>query len=60
MRACAADRAATDHGAGRHRAGWGPGTRTEPALGEHTEALLRAAGMTDEQGAALRRDGVIA
>ncbi|MFE7704809.1 CaiB/BaiF CoA transferase family protein [Streptomyces sp. NPDC057486] len=31
-----------------------------PALGEHTEALLRAAGMTDEQAAELRRDGVIA
>lgn len=36
------------------------GMRTVPALGEHTEALLRAAGMTDEQRAALRRDGVIA
>ncbi|MFF0287482.1 hypothetical protein [Streptomyces sp. NPDC005262] len=56
-----ANRAAIDHGAGagRHR-GRKPGTRTVPALGEHTEALLRAAGMTDEQGAALRRDGVIA
>ncbi|MFG2558653.1 CaiB/BaiF CoA transferase family protein [Streptomyces sp. NPDC048496] len=31
-----------------------------PALGEHTEALLRAVGMTDEQTAELRRDGVIA
>ncbi|WP_327247210.1 CaiB/BaiF CoA transferase family protein [Streptomyces sp. NBC_01320] len=31
-----------------------------PALGEHTEALLRAAGMTDEQTSELRRDGVIA
>ncbi|MFF0594885.1 CaiB/BaiF CoA transferase family protein [Streptomyces antibioticus] len=31
-----------------------------PALGEHTEALLRAAGMTDEEIAALRRDGVAA
>ncbi|WP_392669324.1 CaiB/BaiF CoA transferase family protein [Streptomyces sp. LN785] len=31
-----------------------------PALGEHTETLLRAAGMTDEQTAELRRDGVIA
>ncbi|HEY9440800.1 MAG TPA: CaiB/BaiF CoA-transferase family protein [Streptomyces sp.] len=31
-----------------------------PALGEHTGALLRALGMTDEQTAALRRDGVIA
>ncbi|MFJ8112991.1 CaiB/BaiF CoA transferase family protein [Streptomyces sp. NPDC096132] len=29
-----------------------------PALGEHTEALLRAAGMTDDEIAALRRDGV--
>jgi crotonobetainyl-CoA:carnitine CoA-transferase CaiB-like acyl-CoA transferase len=31
-----------------------------PALGEHTEALLRAVGMTGEEIAALRRDGVIA
>ncbi|WP_329408329.1 CoA transferase [Streptomyces sp. NBC_00704] len=31
-----------------------------PALGEHTEALLRAVGMTDEEIAALRRDGVAA
>ena len=31
-----------------------------PALGEHTEALLRAVGMTDEEIAALRRDGVVA
>ncbi|MFK8912159.1 CaiB/BaiF CoA transferase family protein [Streptomyces sp. YS-3] len=31
-----------------------------PALGEHTEALLRALGMTEELTAALRRDGVIA
>ncbi|WP_328909301.1 CoA transferase [Streptomyces sp. NBC_00234] len=31
-----------------------------PALGEHTDATLRALGMTDEQTAALRRDGVIA
>ncbi|GAB7107342.1 CoA transferase [Streptomyces phaeofaciens JCM 4814] len=31
-----------------------------PALGEHTGALLRAAGMTDEEIAALRRDGVAA
>lgn len=31
-----------------------------PALGEHTGALLRAAGMTDEKIAALRRDGVVA
>ncbi|ELP64453.1 CaiB/BaiF CoA transferase family protein [Streptomyces turgidiscabies] len=31
-----------------------------PALGEHTEALLRAVGMTDEEIAALRRDGVTA
>ncbi|WP_406388990.1 CaiB/BaiF CoA transferase family protein [Streptomyces sp. NBC_00887] len=30
-----------------------------PALGEHTDATLRALGMTDEQTAALRRDGVI-
>ncbi|WP_326676488.1 CaiB/BaiF CoA transferase family protein [Streptomyces sp. NBC_01237] len=31
-----------------------------PALGEHTDALLRALGMTDGQTAVLRRDGVIA
>ncbi|WP_328679650.1 CoA transferase [Streptomyces sp. NBC_00322] len=31
-----------------------------PALGEHTDALLRALGMTDAGTAALRRDGVIA
>lgn len=31
-----------------------------PALGEHTDALLRALGMTDAQITALRRDGVIA
>ncbi|MFI9647074.1 CaiB/BaiF CoA transferase family protein [Streptomyces sp. NPDC052040] len=31
-----------------------------PALGEHTGALLRAVGMTDEEIAALRRDGVAA
>ncbi|MFF3335982.1 CaiB/BaiF CoA transferase family protein [Streptomyces sp. NPDC002888] len=31
-----------------------------PALGEHTEALLRAVGMTDDEVAALRRDGVVA
>ncbi|SEC67978.1 Crotonobetainyl-CoA:carnitine CoA-transferase CaiB [Streptomyces sp. 2231.1] len=31
-----------------------------PALGQHTEALLRAAGMTDDEIAALRRDGVAA
>ncbi|PCG84788.1 formyl-CoA transferase [Streptomyces sp. WZ.A104] len=31
-----------------------------PALGEHTDVLLRALGMTDEQTSALRRDGVIA
>ncbi|MFJ8761157.1 CaiB/BaiF CoA transferase family protein [Streptomyces cyaneofuscatus] len=31
-----------------------------PALGEHTDALLRALGMTDEQTSALRRDGVVA
>ncbi|MGP3984726.1 CaiB/BaiF CoA transferase family protein [Streptomyces sp. KR80] len=31
-----------------------------PALGEHTDALLRALGMTDTQVAALRRDGVVA
>ncbi|MFH8466854.1 CaiB/BaiF CoA transferase family protein [Streptomyces sp. NPDC017991] len=31
-----------------------------PALGEHTEAVLRAVGMTDDEIAALRRDGVSA
>ncbi|HZX38667.1 MAG TPA: CaiB/BaiF CoA-transferase family protein [Streptomyces sp.] len=31
-----------------------------PALGEHTDALLKALGMTDEGTAALRRDGVVA
>ncbi|WP_198655395.1 CaiB/BaiF CoA transferase family protein [Streptomyces geranii] len=31
-----------------------------PALGEHTDAVLRAVGMTDEEIAALRRDGVAA
>lgn len=31
-----------------------------PALGEHTVALLRAVGMTDEEIAALHRDGVAA
>ncbi|WP_405596251.1 CoA transferase [Streptomyces sp. NBC_01410] len=31
-----------------------------PALGEHTDALLKALGMTDAGTAALRRDGVIA
>ncbi|ARI55337.1 formyl-CoA transferase [Streptomyces sp. S8] len=31
-----------------------------PALGEHTDALLRELGMTDERTAALRRDGVVA
>ncbi|MFI1164230.1 CaiB/BaiF CoA transferase family protein [Streptomyces sp. NPDC020801] len=31
-----------------------------PALGEHTEALLRAVGMRDDEIAALRRDGVVA
>lgn len=31
-----------------------------PALGEHTDAVLRAVGMTGEEIAALRRDGVAA
>ncbi|BDH04589.1 dehydratase [Streptomyces seoulensis] len=31
-----------------------------PALGRHTDALLRAVGMTDDEIAALRRDGVAA
>jgi crotonobetainyl-CoA:carnitine CoA-transferase CaiB-like acyl-CoA transferase len=31
-----------------------------PALGQHTGALLRAVGMTDDEIAALRRDGVAA
>jgi crotonobetainyl-CoA:carnitine CoA-transferase CaiB-like acyl-CoA transferase len=30
-----------------------------PALGEHTDALLRALGTTDAEAAELRRDGVI-
>ncbi|MEU2429737.1 CaiB/BaiF CoA-transferase family protein [Streptomyces sp. NPDC007861] len=30
-----------------------------PGLGEHTDALLREAGMTDEETAELRRDGVV-
>ncbi|MFH8801753.1 CaiB/BaiF CoA transferase family protein [Streptomyces sp. NPDC017936] len=30
-----------------------------PALGEHTGAVLRAVGMTDDEIAALRRDGVV-
>ncbi|MBC9715372.1 CoA transferase [Streptomyces sp. TRM66268-LWL] len=41
-----------------------PGTEPRlgnvPALGEHTEALLRAVGMSDAEIAALRREGVIA
>ncbi|MGW9300479.1 CaiB/BaiF CoA transferase family protein [Streptomyces cyaneofuscatus] len=37
-----------------------PSMGAVPALGEHTDALLRALGMTDEQTSALRRDGVIA
>ncbi|MEU3255341.1 CaiB/BaiF CoA-transferase family protein [Streptomyces sp. NPDC006997] len=31
-----------------------------PALGQHTGSVLRAAGMTDDEIAALRRDGVVA
>ncbi|MFE1437586.1 CaiB/BaiF CoA transferase family protein [Streptomyces sp. NPDC058739] len=31
-----------------------------PALGQHTETVLRAAGMTDDEITALRRDGVAA
>lgn len=31
-----------------------------PGLGEHTDALLRGLGMTDEAAALLRRDGVVA
>jgi crotonobetainyl-CoA:carnitine CoA-transferase CaiB-like acyl-CoA transferase len=31
-----------------------------PALGQHTDAVLRAVGMTDEEIAALRRDGAAA
>ncbi|WP_267245854.1 CaiB/BaiF CoA transferase family protein [Streptomyces sp. PR69] len=31
-----------------------------PALGEHTDALLTSLGVTDEETAALRRDGVVA
>lgn len=35
-------------------------SRDVPALGRHTDALLRAVGMTDDEIAALRRDGVAA
>ncbi|KOU09463.1 CoA-transferase [Streptomyces sp. NRRL F-5755] len=38
----------------------GPGPGNVPALGEHTDALLSALGLTSERIAALRRDGVIA
>ena len=34
--------------------------RAAPAMGEHTDAELRAAGYTDERIAALRAAGVIA
>ncbi|MFF9284218.1 CaiB/BaiF CoA transferase family protein [Streptomyces griseosporeus] len=37
-----------------------PGMGDVPALGEHTGAVLRAVGMTDDEIAALRRDGVAA
>ncbi|MFW3465465.1 CaiB/BaiF CoA transferase family protein [Streptomyces sp. 058-1L] len=37
-----------------------PSMGAVPALGEHTDELLRALGMTDEQTSVLRRDGVIA
>jgi crotonobetainyl-CoA:carnitine CoA-transferase CaiB-like acyl-CoA transferase len=37
-----------------------PGLGDVPALGEHTESVLRAVGMTDVEIAALRRDGVAA
>ncbi|KAF4405653.1 MULTISPECIES: CaiB/BaiF CoA-transferase family protein [Streptomyces] len=37
-----------------------PRTGGVPALGEHTDALLGALGMTGERIAALRRDGVVA
>jgi crotonobetainyl-CoA:carnitine CoA-transferase CaiB-like acyl-CoA transferase len=40
--------------------GAGPRMGDVPALGQHTEALLRAVGMTDGEIAALRRDGVVA
>ncbi|MGX4693108.1 CaiB/BaiF CoA transferase family protein [Streptomyces sp. JNUCC 63] len=40
--------------------GTGPRMGDVPALGQHTEALLRAVGMTDDEIAALRRDGVVA
>ncbi|MEU1770163.1 CaiB/BaiF CoA transferase family protein [Streptomyces rimosus] len=38
----------------------GPELGNVPALGEHTDALLSALGLTSERIAALRRDGVIA
>lgn len=37
-----------------------PRTGDVPALGQHTDAVLRAVGMTDDEIAALRRDGVVA
>ncbi|NGO78475.1 CoA transferase [Streptomyces sp. YC504] len=37
-----------------------PALGSVPALGEHTEALLRAVGKSDAEIAALRREGVIA
>lgn len=40
--------------------GAGPRTGDVPALGQHTDAVLRAVGMTDDEIAALRRDGVVA
>lgn len=40
------------------RPAWSP-PRTEAAVGEHKREILRALGLTDEQMAQTRRDGVI-
>lgn len=40
--------------------GAGPRMGEVPALGQHTGMLLRAVGMTEDEIAALRRDGVVA
>ncbi len=40
--------------------GAGPRMGDVPALGQHTDALLHGLGMTDDEIAALRRDGVVA
>ncbi|GAA0910385.1 CaiB/BaiF CoA-transferase family protein [Streptomyces thermoalcalitolerans] len=40
--------------------GAGPRMGDVPALGQHTDTLLRGLGVTDDEIAALRRDGVVA